>query len=266
MRRRRFGAGGDGDAPAARHRVARVHDEVEHRLLDAVRVSDDRRRCRVELQFERDPDAEDLVQQLAHPTDQLMEIEGHGLVDPLPAVRHEVVGERRGAIGGALHGVDASPGGFQDLKIVLQELDLAAHDREHIVEVVGNATGESADGLHLLRVEQLLLERFAFGHVAEHDDLQFLRTVETPQRRLTDLDPDGAATRVEQADLRRLGIAVARRRRGWARELVLTAVVGAERTECRADQAVVGHHQEVAERAVGLDDATVDRRDRHGHG
>ena len=266
VRGRRLGAGGDGDAPAVGHRVAGVHDEVQHRLLDAVRVGDDRGGCRVELQFQRDPDPEDLVQQLAHPPDQLMEIERHGFVDPLAAVRHEVVGERRGAIGGALHGVDAGPRGFQHFKIVLQQLDLTAHDREHVVEVVGDAPRESADGLHLLRVEQLLLERFAFGHVAQHDDLEFTLTVETPERRLAELDPDGAATRVEQADLGRLGIAVARRRRGGARELVFTAVVGAEGTERRADQPVVGHHQEVAERAVGLDDAAVDGRDRHGDG
>ena len=52
---------------------------------------------------------------------------------------------------------------------------------EHVVEVVRDATGEAADRLHLLRVEQLLLERLAFGHVAEHDHLELGRGVEAAQ-------------------------------------------------------------------------------------
>ena len=40
-RRRRIGAGGDGHLAARGHRVAGVHHQVEHGLLDAVGIGDD---------------------------------------------------------------------------------------------------------------------------------------------------------------------------------------------------------------------------------
>ena len=51
-----------------------------------------------------------------------------------------------------------------------QQFGIAADDGEHVVEVVRHPAGELADGLHLLRLAQLLLELFAPGDVP-HDGL-----------------------------------------------------------------------------------------------
>jgi hypothetical protein len=47
-----------------------------------------------------------------------------------------------------------------------QELRVAADHREEVVEVVGDAAGEQADGVHLLRVAELLLEALQLCDVA----------------------------------------------------------------------------------------------------
>src|SRR5262249_40860187 len=46
-----------------------------------------------------------------------------------------------------------------------QELGIAGDDHEEIVEVMGDAAGETSDSFHLLRLAQLLLEPAALGDV-----------------------------------------------------------------------------------------------------
>jgi len=55
---------------------------------------------------------------------------------------------------------------------ILQDLDAAGDDGEEIVEVVRNAAGELADGIHLLRMAQLLLGRDLLGDVADHHEMR----------------------------------------------------------------------------------------------
>ena len=64
-------------------------------------------------------------------------------------------------------------------------LRMAQDDAEHVVEIVGDAAGEAADGFHLLGLEELILELgpFVFGlpafgdvarHPQDHGDLSIL--------------------------------------------------------------------------------------------
>ena len=54
----------------------------------------------------------------------------------------------------------------------LQQLEIADDRGQQIVEVVRDAAGQMADGLHLLGLAQLLLHRFPGGQVARrrHDE------------------------------------------------------------------------------------------------
>ena len=56
------------------------------------------------------------------------------------------------------------------VRVHQQQLGIAPDDRQHVVEVVRHAAGELADGLHLLRLAQLLLQCLALGDVP-HDGL-----------------------------------------------------------------------------------------------
>ena len=49
---------------------------------------------------------------------------------------------------------------------------MAVNDGEDVVEIVRDAAGELADGLHLLRLAQLLLQPPVQGHVAEEAQQQ----------------------------------------------------------------------------------------------
>ena len=63
--------------------------------------------------------------------------------------------------GAALRGIVDHRGDCRELGLVgdgvRQDLDGPGDDGENVVEVVGDAAGQLADGLHLLRLRQLLL-------------------------------------------------------------------------------------------------------------
>ena len=113
-----------------------------------------------------DPLADRAVDQLEHVLDQLGRRDRLGQ-QRLGAGEGEQAAGQRGGAGGALH------------RIVEVELDLAARavqlapgeieaaddDREHIVEIVGDAAGELADRLHLLDLAELRLGGGALGRL-----------------------------------------------------------------------------------------------------
>ena len=110
------------------------------------------------------------------PVDQLAAVDALGQQRLGPGEGQQAAGQRGGA-GGALHGVgqvvhhlaaraaQPAPG----------EVDAADHDRQHIVEVVGDAAGQLADRLHLLDLAKLGLGRLAL------DRLGLQRLVGLPQ-------------------------------------------------------------------------------------
>ena len=49
--------------------------------------------------------------------------------------------------------------------MIEQDLGIAVDDGEEIVEIVGNAAGETADSFHFLRLAELVFEDAAFGDV-----------------------------------------------------------------------------------------------------
>ena len=179
----------------------------------------------------------------------------------LTAERHQVVGQCSGAVGRTLHGIDARTRRLEHLEVVLQQFDLAAHHRQHVVEVVGDAAGQPRHRLHLLGLEQLLPEVGALGDVAQGDHLERSGDVAAPQGRFADLDPDDGAASIDQSGLVRVRLVPA-----GPGELELSAVVGSQRLQLGADQRMVGGGEELAQRTVGLDDAPVERGDGHRHG
>ena len=65
---------------------------------------------------------------------------------------------------------------------ILQDLDAAGDDGEEIVEVVRNAAGELADGIHLLRLAQLLLEQQTLADVTGDEHHGVLAADRYPRR------------------------------------------------------------------------------------
>ena len=84
------------------------------------------------------------------------------------AEREQLLGERGAAIGGAPDGVGLGPFRIVRLEHDRQQIGRAENGRQHVVEIVRHAAREAADGVHLLGLPQLILEREACGDVARN--------------------------------------------------------------------------------------------------
>ena len=156
----------DAEIAAPAHRVAGVDGEVEDRILELGGIGPDVPDVVGEAGVDGDPLADRAVDQFEHVLDQLGRRDRLGQ-QGLGAGEGEQAAGQSGGAGGALH------------RIVEVELDLAARavqlapgeieaaddDREHIVEIVGDAAGQLADRLHLLDLAQLRLGGGALGRL-----------------------------------------------------------------------------------------------------
>ena len=168
-RRPRALSRGDGDRAALRHRVARVDDQVHQRELElgAVGVG-----------------APDAVARSA----------SRAATSP-PSVWREQLGDGGRQLGRCRSRPAAASGGGRrraagrpaptpcsaawrvmprillllvvQLQPPLDQAEAAEHGGEQIVEIVGDAAGQLADRVHLARLEQLLFEHLALGHVEQ---------------------------------------------------------------------------------------------------
>ena len=145
----------DGERAARRHRVARVHGQVEEDLFDLGRVRVDRRhvggRPHVQLDVLADEALEDGLETLH----ELVQVEDAGLQQLLAAQGQELPGERGCAIRRVRDQVDIAPLRILGGELHEQEGGPAGDDGQEIVEVVGHAAGQSAHRLHLLRLAEL---------------------------------------------------------------------------------------------------------------
>ena len=91
-----------------------------------------------------------------------------GLEHLLPAEGQQLPGQSHGLVHAPLHLLQILPGLALGLEFLEDELQVVQHGVQQVVEVVGDAAGQQADRLHLLRLDQLLLELAPRGDVAPH--------------------------------------------------------------------------------------------------
>ena len=82
------------------------------------------------------------------------------------AEREQLARQRRGALSGPAHFVDDLLFGSRQVVPLAEDVAVADHDHQQIVEVVCHAAGELPDGLHLLGLPELLLKPGGFAHVS----------------------------------------------------------------------------------------------------
>ena len=78
---------------------------------------------------------------------------------------------RAAALAADLDLLDIGPVGVVGLQILQQEGTVAQNSRQHVVEVVGDASREPADRLHFLRLAQLRLGLVALRQVVMRGDV-----------------------------------------------------------------------------------------------
>ena len=149
---------GELEFAASGHGVAGVDGEVEQRLLEHAGIGAHGDGLGHDARGERDVLTEDTAHELAHVLDEFAEVDGLLLLVLLAAEGEELAGEAGGAFGGGGDLVDGLAAVAIEVGQFAERGDLELDDREQVVEVVGDAAGQAADGVHLLRLAELILK------------------------------------------------------------------------------------------------------------
>ena len=113
--------------------------------------------------------AERSLQELRHHAHLVVEIDDLGLEMAAAREGQQPPGEARARVGG-LGGAANVIAGALVVDEGLEQLQISGDDGQKIVEVVGDAAGQLADGLEALRLQERLLAFHVFGQVAHEDD------------------------------------------------------------------------------------------------
>jgi hypothetical protein len=107
----------------------------------------------LQIRFHPDGGADGAGQKVAHAGHQCIDVDGTGH-QPLPArKRQQLLGQLGAALGGA-HGIAHEPVLTLAFDPMREQIEIADHGGEQVVEVVRDAAGELTDGFHLLRLQQ----------------------------------------------------------------------------------------------------------------
>ena len=160
-----FQRGGDADAAAAGHGVPGIDREIHGDLFQHAAVGMDGGNGALRDKFDLHVLADDAFQHLDRVAHGIVEIQVPELHHLLAAEHEQLADERGGAGGGAgdlRKRFSARVGG---LDLVLQQARVTLDDGEDVVEIVGDAGGQLADGLHLLGLAKLAFHQGTLGDV-----------------------------------------------------------------------------------------------------
>ena len=251
---------------AALHGVARVDGEVEHRVLDLRRIDEGVPEAGGRHGLDLDRFAERAAQHVAHADDAAGNVDDLGLQRLAPAEGEQLAGQ----LGAAPDRRFRLAQPLRDLLVAgrepAQQLQVVGDHLQDVVEVVRHAAGELADGVHLLRLAQLLL-----GSAQDLCTRPLRRQVaadgadEPVARHHRPADPAHAAVLVPAAVLqadRRVALGQAGQRGRTRRE-----VVGVHEIEPAApDQLLFRPAEDRARRRIDGRDEAVDARHQHDVG
>ena len=150
----------EGERPPLRHGVSGVEGQVEQGVLELCGVGLDDGVLGGSLHANLDPPVETVSQEAEDLVERLMEIERVLVNGTATGERQKLLGEVGGSLGGPDDVARPLPALFVR-QILHEEQGVAQNPGQQIVEIVGDATGETADGLHALRVVELALEELA---------------------------------------------------------------------------------------------------------
>ena len=156
---------GDHDAAALGHGVAGVDHQVHHRLLDLPGIDREIPQFGIERRRQRDALADQAAQHRLQVAHDLVQVDDARLQHLLAAEGEQLPRQRRGLVAGLLDLVDRHLGvaGCQFVRRLAQQRGVTVDDGEQVVEVVGDAARQAADGVHLLRLSKV---RFGAGQRA----------------------------------------------------------------------------------------------------
>ena len=141
---------------ALRHRVAGVHDQIEQHLLELRPVGVHVAGVSAQIGDHGDVLADQTPQHSRHLEDHGVQINGSALQDLLAAEGKQLPGQAARALGGVHDGLGLLAPNAVALGMKEEQLGAGKDHGQHVVEVMGDATGQQPDGLHLLGLQELL--------------------------------------------------------------------------------------------------------------
>ena len=148
------------------HRVARIDRQVDDRVFQLMGIDESRPRLGVEPGLDDDPLAQCAVEQIRHASDQRTAVDPFGQ-ERLGAGEGKQAAGQRGGAGGALHRVVEVDHDLASraVETAAGEIDPANDDRQHVVEIMRDATGQLTNGFHLLDLAELGFGRLAIDRL-----------------------------------------------------------------------------------------------------
>ena len=151
--------------PPLRHGVFGVDDEIHDDLLELAGIGASAADGGSEAGGEFDIFADEGAQETLHVGDDGVDVDDFEFEKLFAAEGEELAGQSGGAVGGLLNGFGFGMQRMAEGELVEHDLGVSADDHEEIVEVVGDAAGEAADGFHFLGLAELVFENAALGDV-----------------------------------------------------------------------------------------------------
>ena len=148
----------DAERAAIGHGIAGVGREAEDGLLDLAGIGEDLGRLLGDGDRDLDLLAHQPRQHLGHLAEHHPDVDHLGLHDLPAAEGEELTGERRCTNGGVANLVEVETADVAVVELRIEQVAVAHHRRQQVVEVVRDAAGEPADGIEPLRLPDRLLE------------------------------------------------------------------------------------------------------------
>jgi hypothetical protein len=167
---RRLVGGGNGQPAPLGHGITGVDRQVDEHLRHLPRVHRHRPQAGGQVRDQADVLADQPPQHVLGPADHRARVHHHRAEHLLAAEREQLPRQLGGPAGGLGDGRQRRADRVGLAQQAQGHLGVPEDDGQQVVEVVGDAAGEPADRLHLLRLPQLLLEALVLGHVAGDAD------------------------------------------------------------------------------------------------
>ena len=150
--------GGDQlDAAPVRHGVTRVDEQIHEHLIDLGGIGQHRARVDVGQERHRDVLAEQPLEHRQHGADLLVHVQALRGQELLAAEGQELPRDVGRAVRGALDDLDLAPARVVGAQLAHEHDAPARNHGDEVVEVVSDTAGQTADRLHLLGLQELLL-------------------------------------------------------------------------------------------------------------
>ena len=255
----------DRQLATVRHGVTGVHRQVDDDLLELGQVGAHRPQVPPVPHVELDPLPEQPLQQHAELGQDLAEMHHLRPQGLPPRERQQLPHEPGGPVGVLLDLHDVLERRIRRPVVHQQQVRIAEDALQHVVEVMRHAAGQLADGLHLLRLGELRLQRPLLGGL-ERIDRRHLAVLGLGLH-TRDEEPGRAVALPRKPEVERRDVVAACRCRGDGRRQRLALALpddGQDRARLAGLVAAERRPEQPGERAIGAGDppVPVDRGDR----